>query len=157
MRAASLAACAALLLACGGSGAHLGERVRIHYAAYVDDKLYDSTEGREPVTIKLGEGALPAPAEHALIGLHPGQKAELRVNDAYGRRDPNLVQALPLSAFGPLTKQLAVGKRVLGTSEGKPTEATVVKLEGGKAWLDFNHRLAGKTVSFKLTLVSIER
>ena len=133
----------------------LGDRVKIHYAAYADGRLYETSEDAAPTELVLGQGALPAAVEKALVGLRPGEQVSLDVPEAYGLRDPAKVEVLPLSSFGDMAKKLAVGQRVLGLKGREPAQATVVKLEGGRAWLDFNHRLAGKKVSFRLRLLAV--
>lgn len=142
----------------GPARAKPGDKVSIEYAAYVDDKLFESSEPGKPVDLTIGAGQLPAPAERALVGLRPGERADVRVPDAYGAYDPKKIEEVPASAFGPdLRKQLAVGKVVLGTRGGQAVEAVVKQVGGGKVALDFNHRLAGKTVAFRFLLVSITK
>lgn len=151
---------AAAFSACsrGPVRAKLGDKVRIEYAAYVDDKLFESSEPGKPVPLTIGAGQLPAPAERALIGLRPGERADIRIPDAYGAYDPAEISTFSAAAFGPtLGKQLAVGKVVLGTRGGQAVEAVVKKIQGKTVWLDFNHRLAGKTVAFRFVLVSITK
>lgn len=162
MRRAALAALAAAvgLAACGRgpAKARLGDKVRIEYAAYVDDKLFESSEPGKPVPLTIGAGALPAPAERALVGLRPGERADVRVPDAYGPYDPKKIEAVPLSSFdAALRKKLAPGKVVLGERGGQGVEAVVKDVGAKDVTLDFNHRLAGKTVGFRFVLVSIER
>ena len=77
-----------------------------HYTAIVDGTVYESTEGREPAELTLGDGSLPVEAETALAGLLPGQETEIEIKDAYGKHDDKLIQAVPLKRFGSMAKDL---------------------------------------------------
>ena len=130
-------------------------RLVFHYTAIVDGAVYESTEGHEPAELTVGDGALPAAAETALAGLSPGQETEVEIKDAYGPRDPKLLQSVPLTRFGGMASELKVGAKVLGARNGGSAAARVVGISGGVVGLDLNHPLAGKTVRFRLRLVSI--
>lgn len=132
-----------------------GSTLKLHYTASVDGKIHESSEDRAPVEITLGRGALPHPLELALRGRRAGEEVSLTVVDAYGPREPRKVEVFPLKEFGPLGPKLAPGLRVLGSRGAEADEATVLKVEGGRVWLDFNHRLAGKTVSFRVRILSV--
>jgi FKBP-type peptidyl-prolyl cis-trans isomerase 2 len=54
-------------------------------------------------------------------------------------------------------KDLAPGKVVLGLRDGKAARARVERLDGKSVWLDFNHRLAGKEIYFRLKVLSLVR
>jgi FKBP-type peptidyl-prolyl cis-trans isomerase 2 len=145
------------LLACarGPRAARVGDRVTLHYSASVDGKLFETSEDAKPVELVLGEGGLPAPVERALVGHKAGEQVDLVVPQAFGPSDPAKIEVLPLSAFAGMKPQPAVGQLVLGTRGEEAAKAVVLKVEGGKVWLDFNHRLAGKTVSFRVRLLAV--
>ena len=57
----------------------------------------------------------------------------------------------------PNYEQLPVGQTVyFRNPTGYPMPALVEKIEDGKVYLDFNHNLAGKALTFELELVSRE-
>ena len=84
-----------------------------------------------------------------------GKHAVLRfVCDVPG--DERLVQAIPCESV-PNYEQLPVGQTVyFRNPAGYPMPALVQKIEDGKVYLDFNHNLAGKALTFELELVSRE-
>lgn len=157
MRPALLAA-ALLLVACARDGgpARSGMRVVLQYELHADGVLVESTRERgTEITARLGSGELPVGLDEALRGLKPGDArvVELEPERAFGPRDPAKVESLPLAAFGPLAKDLKVGRRVGGARDGKAQEATVTRLSGASAELDFNHPLAGKRLTYKVAIV----
>jgi FKBP-type peptidyl-prolyl cis-trans isomerase 2 len=150
-----LAVCALLACSRGPRAARVGDRVTVHYSAFVDGALFETSRDGKPAELVLGGGGLPPPVERALVGRRAGDEVDLTVPDAYGPRDAAKIEVLPLSAFAGLKPQPAVGQLVLGTRGEEAAKARVAKLEGGKVWLDFNHRLAGKPVGFRVSVLAV--
>ncbi len=68
---------------------------------------------------------------------------------AFGQRDPSKVRLVPLRKFGEKAYELKVGDEV--EYEGR---IGVVQLIGsGRVQVDFNHRLAGKTLTYSIEVV----
>lgn len=157
MRAAPLAAALLLLGACRGAPAP--ETVVFHYEKKVEGVLRDSTFAEQPLRAELGKGQLLAGLEDCLRQLKEGEERTFTLppEKAYGPRDPAAVETMPLADFGEMASQLSKGAKVYGMRRGKPEKATVLKVEKGVVTLDFNPPDAGKTVVFRLRLVSRER
>ncbi len=134
-----------------------GSTVLLEYVVMVDGAVEDRNTGEEPLKLTVGSGVLPPGAEEALLGMRVGQERSVTVPAAraYGEHDPKAVAEVPRASFGALAKDLAPGKTVLGLRDGKPARARVVRLDSKSVWLDFNHRLAGKEVYFRLKVLSI--
>jgi FKBP-type peptidyl-prolyl cis-trans isomerase 2 len=156
-RAAPAAALLLLLSACGSkppSEAGAADRIVLHWTALIDGRTYDTTEDGSPTEFALGTGVLPAGVEAAILGMRPGEEKTISVEGAYGPKSAAAIQAFAAADFAGLA--LKPGMKVLGLRDGKPARGEVVKLEGGKVFLDFSHPLAGKTVGFRLKLVAIK-
>ena len=72
-----------------GSGAARGREVTVHYAGWLPDGTrFDTSEGGQPVTFRLGAGTAIRGWEEGLVGLRPGGRRQLVVPPrlAYGRR-----------------------------------------------------------------------
>lgn len=152
-----LAAFALLPAACSRGGARPGDRLRLHYRVFADGRVYDTTEDSAPVELVLGRGALPAAVEAQLLGMRPGEERTITVPDAYGKAGTGQTQTVPAKAFAQMEERPKPGMKVLGAKDGSPAEALVVAADSAAVTLSFAHPLAGKTVSFTLRLVSIER
>jgi peptidylprolyl isomerase len=75
--------------------------------------------------------------------------------DAYGEYDEGLIFTLDRSEF-PADIQPKVGKEIQGRSdEGHVIDAFISQVSDDKITMDANHRLAGKNLTFKITLANI--
>lgn len=121
--------------------------------------MRESTFAEQPLRAELGQGQLLAGLEECLRQLKEGEERvfTLPPEKAYGPYDPAAVETMPVADFGDMASQLAKGAKVYGMRRGKPEKATVLKVEKGVVTLDFNAPDAGKTVVFRLRLVSRER
>jgi peptidylprolyl isomerase len=134
-----------------------GDTVSVHYTGKLEDgQVFDSSEGREPLTFEMGSGMLIAGFESALKGKDVGDKVTATVppEEGYGTHEPNLVQKMPRDRIQGT--DLEVGQ-VLGleTEDGKAYQAQVVELDDAEVTLDFNHFLAGKTLTFDIEVVAV--
>lgn len=136
---------------------HDGMAVQIDYTLTVDGSVVDSSEGREPLRYIQGQGQLIPGLERQLDGLSTGYTGEFTVSpeEAYG--------AVNTQAFIDVSKDSLsaemnpqVGMVVSGTSkDGRPIRARIHAINEKTLTLDLNHPLAGKTLLFKVKVVSI--
>lgn len=151
-------ALAVLLAACRRDGrVHPGDTVVLRYELSADGAVVESDFDGEPATVTQGAGQLPPGADAALLGMAPGEekRLELTPERAFGPRDPARVESTPIEKLGDLAKGLKPGAKIMGFRDGKAETARVLSIEGGKAALDFNPPLAGKTVVYRLRVLSL--
>lgn len=75
--------------------------------------------------------------------------------DGFGERKGNGPQAVPRKEFRRDAK-LAVGMPLeLKDSSGTPVRVWVTKVVGGKVWIDLDHPLAGKELTFDVELLFV--
>lgn len=119
-----------------------------------------STFGSKPATLQLGGGQLSPALEERLLGLAVGahEVFELAAGEAFGPRNPALVQRLPrkvLEAESDKTDYVA-GDVVEFNAPGGGRYAGVFRsLDNDYATFDFNHPLAGQPVRFEVRIVGI--
>jgi len=134
-----------------------GSRVQIHYTLTVDGQTVDSSEGQDPLEYEHGSGQIIEGLEDQLEGKDVGHKGTIEVSPGkgYGEHDPDGIQVVPRDAFSE-ADGLEPGISVSGKDEeGNPFEATVTEITEDNVTLDFNHPLAGKTLSFDVEVVSV--
>ena len=76
---------------------------------------------------------------------------ELTPEEAFGERDPKLIQLVPMSEFKKQGIKPQVGMAI--TSEGNT--GIIRSVSGGRVRLDFNHELAGKNLEYQVKVVGI--
>lgn len=118
-------------------------------------ELIDSSKGSHPLAYIHGIGAMIPGLEQALEGKAPGDHIEVQVQpaDAYGDRDPSLVQVVPRSAFGG--EAVEVGMHYRASSEQGTRIISVTQIEGDEVTVDGNHPLAGITLNFNVDVVDV--
>ena len=128
-----------------------GDTVAVHYTGRLDDgQVFDSSEGREPLSFVLGSGQVIPGFDSGVAGLSVGESRSVRIEpaDAYGERDESMVIAVPKEQA---PDGLTAGTRVM---VGEHT-ATVVDVTTDAVVVDANHPLAGEALNFELELVAI--
>jgi FKBP-type peptidyl-prolyl cis-trans isomerase SlpA len=140
-----------------------GSFLTLHYRlAGPDGADVVNTFDDKPATLSLGTGELAPAVEARLIGLREGAREsfELAAGEAFGERNPELLQRVKLSLLrelGDASENYAVGDVVqFPTPDGAGAYAGVVR-EVGPDWLlfDFNHPLAGQAVRFDVHVIGV--
>ncbi len=132
-----------------------GDTVAVHYTGKLaDGQVFDTSVGRDPLEFTVGAGQLIAGFDKAVHGKSVGDKTTVEVppEDGYGQPDPERIQTIPremLDADG-LEEGQVLG---LQTPDGQALQATVQALNEETVTLDFNHFLAGKTLTFEIEVV----
>ena len=114
--------------------------VRVHYTGKLPDtgEVFDSSEGREPLTFLVGHRQMIPGFERELMGKELGEKVEFTLSpeDAYGEHNPDAIQQVPLEMFGGIKPE--IGMTLM--SDMGPFRVTEVGDE--LITVDFNHALA---------------
>ncbi len=133
-----------------------GDEVSVHYTGKLDDgQVFDTSEGRDPLTFTVGSGQLIPGFDQAVRGLEVGDKTTVAIppGEAYGERDEARIQEVPREMLD--APDLEEGQVIgLQTPDGQQLQATVAGLTDEAVKLDFNHFLAGKTLTFEIEVVS---
>lgn len=132
--------------------ASAGDTVRVHYTGRLDDgSVFDSSDGRDPLSFAVGSGQVIPGFEAAVDGLAVGSSVTVRIDadDAYGQRQDQMVLSVPAEQAPPgLTAGQAV---MLGDHP-----ATVLEVGDETVVVDANHPLAGEALTFDIQLVGID-
>lgn len=135
-----------------------GNRVKVHYTGrLIDGTVFDSSEGRPPLEVVLGSGAVIAGFDEALTGMAAGEKktVTIPVEKAYGFHDSKMVMEVPLEHVPP-DLQPEVGQRLeVGGTNGEVMMVVVKQISATHLYLDANPPLAGQDLVFDLELLEI--
>lgn len=137
-----------------------GDIAVVHYTGTFDDGVkFDSSEGNEPIEVEIGSGKVISGFEAGIREMSIGEEKNIKIKpiDAYGERDPKKIQAVPKNRL-PKEHEPKPGMMLsLRAPDGKMFLAKIDHADEDKAYLDFNHPLAGKNLNFKLKLMEIKK
>ena len=105
----------------------------------------------KPFIFCLGQGMFLKALDDFLIGKETGKdhEIELEPEQAFGKRNPSLVQKIPISVFHEQKVNPAPG--VVFNFDGRIGK--ILTVSGGRVMVDFNHALAGKTLIYKIKIL----
>jgi len=133
-----------------------GIKVKIHYTGTLNDgKIFDSSEGREPLEFTIGNNQVIKGFEDGIKGmkLNDEKTIKIKAKDAYGERDERMVASVPRDKFPPEVQ--AGGTLLLKGPNGERLPAVVKEVKDNIVVIDMNHPLAGKELNFKIKVVGI--
>jgi len=133
--------------------------VSLAYKLTVDNEVVDASEEGEPLEFLQGHGEIIPGLERQLYGLAVGDAKQVNVvsADAYGPVDPEALMDVPRQQF-PTEIPLEIGTILqVKDSDGSVHNAHISKVEAQSIQLDFNHPLAGKDLSFAVTVVDLRQ
>lgn len=134
-----------------------GTTVKVHYTGTLDDgSVFDSSAEREPLAFTIGAGQVIAGFNAAVRGMDVGgtTKVTIPCAEAYGEAREEMVLVVAPTQF-PEEVTPAVGQVYQLTTPQGPLSATVTAVTDEGVTLDANHPLAGKDLTFELTLVAV--
>ena len=132
--------------------------VTLHFAIKLESgEVVDSNFDTQPATFTFGDGNLLPGFELALQGLKAGDKRSLRVEpeNGFGPSNPQNLQVMPRSQFDGM--ELTEGLMVMFHDAAKTELPGVVSaFDAQQVTVDFNHPLAGKTLTFEVQILDVK-
>ncbi len=140
-----------------------GDFVEIKYVGRLDDgSIFDlndketaKKEGmnghiHERTMICLGQRDIVPGLDDFLINKELAKTEEIIIQpeQGFGKKDPKLLQMIPVSKFKEQKINPMPGLRV----EIDQYTGVIKSVSGGRALVDFNHPLAGRTLHYKITI-----
>lgn len=144
-----------------------GSLVLIDYTAKVKDtnEVFETTMAEEakkhsifeenakyqPKLVSVGESWVIKGLDEALASAKAGDKLTVDVtpDKGFGDRDPGKVRMIPLRKLGEDAEKVTVGD----TIEVDQKVGIVRFIGSGRVQVDFNHRFAGKTITYDVNSV----
>jgi FKBP-type peptidyl-prolyl cis-trans isomerase SlyD len=132
--------------------------VSFHYTLKnADGEEMESSDGKEPMSYLHGANNIIMGLENAMEGHAVGDtfSATIEPEDAYGVRNENNVQRVPLKRLKGVGKISAGQILNLQTKKG-PVQVTVLKVGRFNVDVDGNHPLAGVQLTFDVEITDIQ-
>ncbi|MFT6895676.1 MAG: FKBP-type peptidyl-prolyl cis-trans isomerase SlpA [Paraglaciecola sp.] len=123
-----------------------------------DGSAADSTRvTNKPAKLRIGDGNLTPGFEQCLMGLCPGDKKSftLEPHEAFGQPNPDNIYYVDRNKFSADTP--AEEGMIMGFSQpdGSELPGIVRSVAGDSVTVDFNHPLAGQTITFDVEIISV--
>ncbi len=142
------------------SEAKKGNTVKVHYTGKKksDGTIFDSSEGKDPLEFKLGEGQLIPGFEEAVEGMKAGDTNTVTISSdqAYGEPKDDLIvkferNRLPEDITPEIGQQLQLQHK-----DGNNIPVVITELTDEEITLDANHPLAGEDLVFEIEVVDVQ-
>jgi FKBP-type peptidyl-prolyl cis-trans isomerase 2 len=119
-------------------------------------KLIESNKGQQPLQYTQGTGTVLPALEKQLVGLKAGDTKQfvLKPEDAYGPVNPEAFREFPKSNIPP--EALKVGAQLTASRNGQTFPVKIHEIKENTVIVDFNHPLAGMTLSFDVKVLSVQ-
>lgn len=131
--------------------------VKLDYTLLVNEEILESTDDGEPIEFIQGIGQVIPGLESALYGMKVSEKKTVVIepDEAYGDYDPESLESAKKEEFSEEIP-LDVGTFLdLRDDEDNVLSAQIIEEDEDTVTLDFNHPLAGKTLTFEITVSAL--
>jgi peptidylprolyl isomerase len=133
-----------------------GDNVKVHYTGKLSDgTVFDSSEGKEPLSFAVGSGQVIQGFDDAVRGMKVGESktVHIPVDKAYGERNPEMMLQAPIDQVPP-DLHPEVGMRLeVGGMNGEILRVVVTEITDTHITLDANPPLAGEPLIFEIELL----
>ncbi len=130
--------------------------VTIHYTVKTTDgDEIDSSSGQDALSFIQGSHYMIAGLEEALYDKESGDEFTVTIapDKAYGDRNNNLVQEVPLSMFEGM--EVDVGMSFRATTDHGEQSVIIIDKSDDAITVDGNHPLAGQTLVFDVNIEDV--
>src|SRR5687768_16839464 len=121
-----------------------GDTVQVHYHGKLNDgSTFDSSEGREPLEFKVGEGHVIKGFDDAVLNMGIGEKktVNIPVDEAYGPKNPEMMMEYPKSDFPDDMAPVAGMQLQMSDNSGNVFPVVITEVREDVVLLDANHPL----------------
>jgi peptidylprolyl isomerase len=135
-----------------------GDSVRIHYKGSLEDgTVFDESHGSDPFEFTVGGGMVIPGFDKGVIGMNEGEVKTVAIQpeDGYGDYEAaNVLMVERSQVPDEITPEIGMGLQ-LHSNDGRTLDVVISNIAGDKIQLDGNHPLAGKVLTFEITLLAV--
>jgi FKBP-type peptidyl-prolyl cis-trans isomerase SlyD len=135
-----------------------GSQVSLEYTLSDEaGTVIESNKGKQPMSYIHGKSQIIRGLEKELSGMKVGEEKKIQVKpeDGYGPVNPDAFQEVPKDKLPP--EALKVGTMLMAQGpQGQGIPVRVHEIKDTTVIMDFNHPMAGKTLSFDVKISEIK-
>jgi len=142
-----------------GKIAKTGSLVKVEYVGKVDDGIiFDTNLKQAPLEFVIGDGTVLKGFEDGVIGLKAGDKTTISIpaDYAYGPEDSAKLFQLPRAQV-PADMPIEEGANIVLQGPQGSILARVVEINDTDIYIDTNHLLAAKDLTFEVKVLAVEK
>ncbi|MEW6483612.1 MULTISPECIES: FKBP-type peptidyl-prolyl cis-trans isomerase [Tatumella] len=132
----------------------------VHFTLTLEDgSVAESTRANgKPALFRLGDGSLSPAFGQALFGMAAGETRQftLTPEDAFGTASPDLIQYFSRRDFAGAAEPEAGTIMLFTAIDGSEMPGIIRDVSGDSVTVDFNHPLAGQTVTFAVEVLEVD-
>ena len=135
-----------------------GMEVTLHFSLKLEDgTVVDSTRDKEPATFQVGDGNLPPGFERPLTGMTGGESGsfEITPEHGFGQHNPQNIQLLSRDDFADIEPEIGTVMSFADPAGGE-LPGVIVAVNERQVEVDFNHPLAGRTLTFEVEVLDVK-
>ena len=139
-----------------------GNLVSVLYDGYQDNnEVFESSQETGPLEFTIGAGQVMAAFEINVLGMTEGESKtfELQPEAGHGPHNPDLVHTIAkkgLKNLETIKPGIVMGMDIEKEGQTHKVPAMVTTVDKESITVDFNHPLAGKVLTYKVTMQSIK-
>jgi peptidylprolyl isomerase len=137
-----------------------GDVVKVDYTGTLKDgTMFDTSKGREPLEFTVGTGQMIAGFDSAVVGMKVGQTKTVTIPaaQAYGEHRDDMMLEVPKTQLPPDMTPKVGDHLATIQPNGRQLEVVITAVSDSSVTIDANHFLAGKDLTFEITLVEIKK
>ena len=135
-----------------------GNVVKVDYIGKLaDGTVFDTSKGKQTLEFTVGAGQMIPGFDKAVVGMRVGDTKTVTIpaDEAYGQPDPNLIQEVPKSQLEGIVPKVGMKLQAYDNANNLQT-FTITAVSDTTVTVDGNNELAGKNLTFEITMRSIK-
>lgn len=140
-----------------------GDIVTVIYEGLLENgETFESSSETGPLEFQIGTGSVMPCFEEGVIGMTIEETKELHLeaHDAFGEKQEELIHTINRSKLHKdldIKPGMVVQFNMDKDGETHQVPATITEIQNDTVTIDYNHPLAGKKITYKVTLKNIKR
>jgi len=134
-----------------------GDTIKVDYTGtFEDGNKFDSSLDRgEPLEFVVGAGQMIKGFDAAVVGMNLNEEKNISLapKDAYGEKDESRIQQVPKQNLLDADIVPEAGMTLFANGQ----EVLITAVDENTVTIDFNSKMAGKTLNFWLKVVGITK
>jgi FKBP-type peptidyl-prolyl cis-trans isomerase SlyD len=131
--------------------------VTFHYSLTAEGDYTESSRSGDPASYLHGYGGIVRGLEREMRGRRAGDSftVEVAPEDAFGERNPQIVQRVPRKRLIGASPKLAPGHVVAVNTQQGRVQGIALKVGRFNVDVDFNHPMAGRRLKFEVDILDV--